>query len=60
MAAVFNQFLKEDEDDITLYTAPVSNVGRSVQTILNIVAKDKYKVQNIDLFKGEQKQEEFT
>lgn len=60
MAGVFAPYLQDEEDDITLYTNPISNVGKSVETILNHVAKGKFKITTIDLFKQEHKKEEFT
>lgn len=51
MAGVFAPYLQDEEDDITLYTSTISNVGKSVETILNLIAKDKYKITLIDLMK---------
>lgn len=58
-APVFAPHLKEDEDEIVLYQSGVSNVARSVRVVLNAGAKGKYQTQNIDLFKGEHKQEAY-
>ena len=57
---MFAPHLKEEEEEIVLYTNPISNVARSVKTLLNIAAPGKFTTQNIDLFKGEHKQEAYT
>ena len=44
---------------MVFYNATVSNVGRAVKTVLNLAAPGGYETKVIDLFKGEQKSEEY-
>jgi len=56
---MFAPHLLEEEDDVTIYLHGVSNVARAVKTILNQSIPGKWKSKNIDIFKGENKSEEY-